>query len=446
MTLTVNTVTTMTTLPPGPQPRFGAHLPKPGSLTKLAEGYLAADHHLTSWVVRGKKSSNPLTKAISWTFGHVMQKLAKNDFTDFTKYGPITIATPSQGSLMWMMYIGLLGARAQRAYERGIMPNGKRDYREMFDVFRRDMWGITLYIFGLFAFNNWLSKLRQPKAGINLANEAGVIPFSSHDINARLSNARVLAAHIKKGHAKGILQAANHNGYLGVPKDLAQHDPQAAKALEQLILKFRKTLAPLEKLSLKTLGAPRSKTRIEQIAKTAQPLLNEMDALQKRTIQQLSKNPALASSKWLKGWGSYKNFFAHYAKNQRAPLDLYSCIAMLILLGYGPVWFNQWWTERQYNKRLAELKTQAQQHLQQSQPRHASPSPAIGNPKPTSLSFSLPQSRPQFPPQALPQPLPQYLGATSPFSQTPYPGTFPPPNAVTFPLPPVLAHQYIRNV
>lgn len=334
--------------------------PKPSQIYRLAETYMTADQYVVRWMGRALEKAGPIKRFFVKVAGNIGEKLGKNDFCEFAQpnWPKMKFAEPSQGSLMWMMYIGLLGARAHRAYQRGELPNGKRDYREMMDVFRRDMWGITLYIFGLFTVNKWLAQLTQGMSGLKLANKKGaIITFSEHDINAHLANEKVLAAHMKQGNLKGLLKAANHNGYLGVPQELAQANPQAAKTLDGLILQFRRSLNPLSKLSSAAVEAGRHHDQIHRVSQQAMPLLNKLAAAQESTLKSLMTSPATQSAPWVKRWQPYKDFFAHYAKNQRAPLDLYSCIALFILLGYGPIWFNQWWTERQYNKRIKELES-----------------------------------------------------------------------------------------
>ncbi|MCA9799113.1 MAG: hypothetical protein KC474_06145 [Cyanobacteria bacterium HKST-UBA04] len=401
------------------QPHFGQALdgglsPSRRQLSRLAEGFLQADQHVDHFFnqtlgLKKMGKGNPL-RWVGQLGQWVLGKFGKQDMTVFkTAFGiPIRFAIPTGaavGSLMVMMYWGLAYARAKRGYDRGLMPNGQRDKREMWDAIRRDVWSISLYIFGIGWAESSFAKLSEKLAGINLFGKGGqsVKTYSDLATNSRLENAKVFAAHLKHGNRDGLLWAAQNNADLGLPKLVRQRNPQLADKLVALIKEFRQVLSPLDKLDTKALNMDRHQTLVTKTSEKAVELLGKMDVLRNSFVESEAKvlaakqGGAVADhlAKLGKQVPEFRDFFTNYTKLNRSPADLLGFLALLVLIGYAPIWFNRWWTEREYAK-------------YQSQKRHPQPAmdrPANTNPhRPgtvqlqlTSRHLSTPVVEPAFP-------------------------------------------------
>lgn len=364
------------------------------TLYKASSTFLNGEHLVDSFFSKRLKkmsSSNPL-KWLGNIAHTVLKPLASQDMTQFkTAFGiPVRFAIPSGkaiGSLMLMMYVGLAYARAKRGYDRGILPNGKRDTREMWDAIRRDGFSITLYIFGLGKTDKWFSQLSQKSVGFNIFDNKGGEPysFSALSTNARLENPRVMATHFKHGHGPGIIKAANHNGYFGLPEFLRKDHPKVGEQLAHWIDQFRAALNPLKGLDPKVYKTASGQKTLTQATEKASQALTQLDAVRTQFLESqakaMGKQGGMASKalqQMVKQLPEFKDFFSVYTRNNRAPIGLYSFLTILVLIGYGPIWFNWWWTERQYAK------------LKQTSPQSASKAPEKSLSL-QGLSASLPQ-------------------------------------------------------
>ncbi len=314
----------------------------PSWVTRASKQYLTFDSTVDKYFSNKEKSiKSPVLKKILKPIKSLAVMLTSYDFNHFinSKTPRARIAEPPLGALMLMMYIGLLGARAARGWQRGKPPGSaqgqKRDYREMLDVLRRDMWGITFYIFGFGVVNRLLVNRAQKRKKLILQNKEGkTYTFTQHDLNARLSSAQVLQAHYDKGNKQALLKAANNNSYMGVPQFIARRYPELRKQLADSVNVFRSALRNAD-FALAT----------EQLEK--------LDTMRDSVVKQMSKNSTLTAKKLgrlTKQWPEYKDFLARYLQHKRIPMDVTSFGLLFVLIGYGPIWLNRVLTEHQYRK------------------------------------------------------------------------------------------------
>ncbi len=315
----------------------------PSKYTRLATRYLTLDTTIDSYFTgKLQRTQSPVIKALLKPVKSLATMLTSYDFSRFinSKTPRARIAEPPLGALMIMMYVGLLGARAARGWQRGKppvdKPNAKRDLREMFDVFRRDLWGITFYIFGFGVLNSLLVKRAQKKQGILLQNKSGAIhTFSDHDINASITNKKVLQAHLSNGNRNAVFKAANHNSYFGLPAFIKKYYPSLQKNITHNIHRFRSALHS-DKLDV------------------AMKHLKLLDADRKAFIQQQRHQNTMTSkelNRLKRAWPKYQNFLSRYLKHRRIPMDVTSFVLLFMLIGYGPIWLNKVLTEYQYREK-----------------------------------------------------------------------------------------------
>lgn len=279
---------------------------------------IKSDSHSSSsaWVKKAKKN------------------LTSFDFSDFThsKHLKSRISTPPLGALVFMMYLGLLVPRAKRAIERApLKADGQKDHREFWDVMRRDLWGITFYIFGFKAINQGLAAWMEKRHGVKLTNsQKQVHSFSHHDINARLYSGADLQQHLQYGNRKALKQAANHNGYLGLPQWLQKTHPITFEKAKKLIISLRSALNQENHIEI-------------------QKSYDTLNELQQRFFKQVPNAT--------KHWKPCNEFLSRYIQHKLVPLHAASFAMLFGFIGYGPVLFNTLWAKRQSNRTETSSQT-----------------------------------------------------------------------------------------
>lgn len=295
------------------------------SLFAAAHQYLTLDQRVSKWI---SSSSKPPSK-----LKQMATQLSNFDFDSFThaKHIRSRISSPPMGAMILIMYLGLLVPRAHRALQRAPQkPDGKKDHREFWDVIRRDLWGITFYIFGFKAINKRLAHWAQQKFGVQLTNSKGqVFGFSDHATNAHIYNGTDLKQHWLNGNQKALHAAANDNRYLGLSQALKQQHPDIFDKAITHILALRKNI---------------SENNLPNMEKS----FNALKQLQNTFYAtQHPNNKAL--------WANCSKFLSRYIQHKLVPLHAASFAMLFGLIGYGPVLFNTIWSKLSYHRQQSEL-------------------------------------------------------------------------------------------
>ncbi len=323
------------------------------------------------------------------------------DFTRFSYYDKFkigkmnipfktTFSTTPVGSLILIAYGGLEGARALKAWKRSWVKDSagnkiKRDLREVRDVLIRDTWAITVYIWGLGIVNNWLIKRGQKASGMKLAPKEGdAYGFAAHEVNRNFMDdkgrirTRNYVANILHGNGEGMLNAVENNSYFGIPRDIYKRARVASQPVRQKMLLLADKLAEFrneQKVFYKKALAyvpgvadkdPKFEKLIDTVLKDhgdhasrllngtdAKPgLLRQIETLREDLIDDLARENHGVNSKLKarlnKGWKKYSDFLVRAAKGRRTGIDALSFAFILFLIGYMPVKFNEWYTDKEF--------------------------------------------------------------------------------------------------
>jgi hypothetical protein len=279
--------------------------------------------------------------------------LVAHEYQDVTDVGIgkrrfFVAPTPPRGAVLLWLYPGTILARAIRAYERGKENGG--DYREVFDVLRRDVVAVTLFVFMLNPLVKKLNTLKQKMDGLEIVDRAKneMLDYRQFD-NYNLDNKQVLIRMLEEGNGKGLMKAArimlNERGLsekVG-SAELASHIGALQRMIPELVAAHeRKDYATRDALA----------DNIIKHVKSA-------DALTAEAYEKVKQGGTAKMAKELeKLQGSVAGFVKRYAQTRRLPADMLAFGIVVLALGYFPVWFNSLWNRKQFEeKKAANPKT-----------------------------------------------------------------------------------------
>lgn len=249
------------------------------------------------------------------------------------------LAEPPKGALLFLLYPATVGPRIYAAYQRGKKEN---DYREIWDIVRRDIPAITLFVYALPVIVRSLGGMTQKLSGVKLVDPKSeqVLSYSQLQ-NYHIENPKVLQAILNEKSGSGLKHAVDKLHDNGLEKLGFPEVSQALKALKESVHKL-----------VAEHGAKKD------VAKLAETTFGHFDAADKAVKTTLEKayvngaNQALNAAKDLQG--EIKGALKNYAKVRRLPSDVVSFAIIIGLIGWFPVWFNNLWNKRQFEKKQAE--------------------------------------------------------------------------------------------
>lgn len=251
--------------------------------------------------------------------------------------------SPPKGAVLLWLFPGTILARAIRAYQRGEENGG--DYREVFDVLRRDLLAVTLFVFLMDPLVVRLNKFKQKFDGLEIVERSNnaLLTYRQFD-NYKLVNKQVLIRLLEEGNGKGLLKAVREMLHeRGLEKqvgstDMAKHVTALKQLFPELVAAHdRKDLAAREKLA----------GEIINHIKSADALTNE--AYEKA---RLGGTPKMVKQ-LEKLQGGFEGLVRQYAKTRRLPADMLAFGIVVAVLGFLPVWFNSLWNKKRFEEKIA---------------------------------------------------------------------------------------------
>ncbi|MDH4380248.1 MAG: hypothetical protein QE263_10140 [Vampirovibrionales bacterium] len=365
-------------------------------------GIKAAEDALTDF--KGATGSRPgffhPTRLKLWwlnTKQTIAKELLNYDFVGFHNYkmGPFKVlfSTPPRGALVAFAYIGLEVARAKRAWERRWVKDDagnkiKQDFRELRDIAIRDTWSIAVYIWGLPVFNKLFLNAGNKASGIVLAEKGDPdgYTYAQHQANRTLGNVldthgKVLAtakdrylANLLEGSHQGMVKAAQSNTFLGIPRGVfkrlgglgngllekldqwaelrrqytteIEHDAGLAKSFLAHPNQLKKSPAELfergKAYFAKEGGLKGSET------------LGKLTQLQAEIVAAAKKQSPTVGAWVEKNWAQSDHYLARAAKSWAAGMGIASFGVVLFLIGWLPVAYNAWYTNKEFSRLKAE--------------------------------------------------------------------------------------------
>lgn len=288
------------------------------------------------------------------------------DFSHFAKLdiGKVKslLAEPPKGALLLLLYPATVGPRMWRAYERG---KEQHDYREVWDVLRRDLTAITLFVYALPIIVRSLSGMVQKKSHVNLLDKHSdqVLTYSQFK-NYYIENEKVLRGILAEGNGQGLKKAVNALTDNGLSK-LLPHKPEFANELKGL----KEVVNKLVDSYKHNIPGHADSPEIQKLAAQAFSKFSATDDAAKKALThayEAGSRQAMNAARNLQG--EVKGVLQNYAKVRRLPSDMVSFAIIIGLIGWFPVWFNNVWNKWQFEKKMA-AKNAAQQNppLQPSQ-------------------------------------------------------------------------------
>ncbi len=312
----------------------------------------------------GKFLDNRIPKAVKGFFGQgYFQRLFSMDFQEvpfLPKIGHFGAEIPL-GVMLVLAYGFMVGGRVQHALKRA--SNG--DKREVRDIIFRDIPTITILIMGFPILLRVLTRgLIEPIRGIQMMNTQSLFKYSELENMYRVLDSNRLVSLLKnKQNHKGLIQAI----------DKVMGNRSLSGVSRGLLNRFKRRIEEGIKL-VKTSNNPK---QLEDIAKQAFGFLKRLDADRAKYLKSLGAGNTTASKGLLgklTSWFSqtlppFNEMFSRYAKNSRVWGDAAAFAISIGVLGYGITWFNQWYTEREFQKLQARQKIQ---------PTSSNPFPSAG--------------------------------------------------------------------
>lgn len=290
------------------------------------------------------KASKWLKKEAKLAFDYDYSHFAKMDIGKIKSL----LAEPPKGALLFLLYPATVGPRIYAAYERGKKEN---DYREIWDIVRRDIPAITLFVYALPIIVRSLGGMTQKMSGVKLVDPKSeqVLSYSQLQ-NYHIENAKVLQAILDEKSGQGLKSAVDKLHDNGLSK---LGFPELAKNLQSLKASVHKLVAEHD-----------AKKDISKLAETTFNHFDKADHTVKATLEKAYESgsaQALNAAKELQG--EIKGVLKNYAKVRRLPSDVVSFAIIIGLIGWFPVWFNNLWNKRQFEKRQAEKAAQQNNQL-----------------------------------------------------------------------------------
>jgi hypothetical protein len=249
------------------------------------------------------------------------------------------VATPPVGALMLMLYVCTIPPRMYQAYRRGKKEN---DRREVYDVMRRDIISVTVFIFGLNVLKKVLGKRFQKHYHVNLFDDkTGEMLSYSQFSNYRLNSLQRLKGILNEGNEKGLHRAID-----------GLHDHRLAELsgdhrLKEALSTLKESMVQLCQMKA---DAPQRDKQIEALYQALQSAETIRQQVQKDVLKSDRKHGAKLAEKLNE---PIPNVLETYAKHSRLPSDMISFGLVAVLLGWFPVWFNKTWNQWQYDRKFS---------------------------------------------------------------------------------------------
>lgn len=293
--------------------------------------------------IANKAAKLPKTIQQKWPVKSMSSSLGQffnNDYHEFPKLAlgklKIALAEPPRAALLLLLYPGTVGPRLYRAYERG---KKNKDYREMWDVLRRDMTAITFFIFALAPIVKGLSKIAQRISNVKLMDpkSTSVLAYSQFR-NYDIDSHKALQAIMHEENGEALFKAVHGLSEKNMPPKTGQINLQSQlKQLKASVQSIR---------GLKSLDEDQAKALYQKFLTLETNTTQVMEEAQKSGQEGVAK-----MAKSLQG--EFTGVLKNYARAYRMPADLVSFALVIGLIGWFPVWFNSKWNKIQFEKKLS---------------------------------------------------------------------------------------------
>lgn len=345
-----------------------------------------------------KEASKASTYSPSWLFDAARDKALrvtnlwlKHDYNDFTKLGigkkSIELANVPRGAVMVLLYLVTVGSREWAAYPRCKKNN---DYREMWDIFRRDPFAITALLFLLPPVQQVMMSVLQKASTFKFFDSTGKVLSYSDFPNLNVVNKDILKSMVLEGNAPGMLKALEaFNGQDLAKKasnerfkTLAAEAKTAVSSLATLHKNAQQTLK--EQVEAKTLKRDsdayrkafreliQKATDFDALATQAFQAFDEHDTLHKNWLKETLKTKPAEELKELlsKMPNGLKRVFENHARRLCIPVDTITLLTVGVGIGLFPVLYNMWRNESNFKEELKK------QQAAQAMPSLAAPPPS----------------------------------------------------------------------
>lgn len=340
------------------QPRFqGTTAPLnllESKLYPLADGFLRMPQ-LAEGVIKRNMLHSKAGSVQKW-IGSKLISVAKNvldhdykEVVPLPKLGRIVVEPP-MGALVALLFGFTLGGRLTHAIHRAV----GGDKRELRDIVCRDIPTFTLILFALKPMMAAMSKGLEKFKGIELVQGAKVFGYSElEDIYRVTSTNRLKSILVNPKNHKGVLAAI----------DRTMENPSLAHNARALLTRFRRAVKSA--INLVPEGGKYNQQVLDTIDKPAREafkVLQQLDANHSKYISRIGKGRCLVNQGFVEKFirkfkgnvPAFKDMFAAYAKSSRVWANVVAYGMVIGLLGFGVTAFNQWFTEREYKKLMAE--------------------------------------------------------------------------------------------
>ena len=391
---------------------FGQKVPKqPKSFSyRCANTFFNAPEAVDRWTKRNVTSQTGSLSKVRNGFvkfvGGLGKQLTDYDFREFPELAigkyRVPLSGPPMGALLLLLYPGTVIPRLYRAYERG-KPN--HDYREMWDVLRRDMTAITLFVFALGPVVKGLSMLTQKLGKVQLLDpETKSVLKYSQLRNYEIHNASTLKAILMEGNGtalKNAVQGLHDRGLerkFGFGKGLPN---KLTPAIEDIKSKVNELVEAFDTHNKSRVGGaqPGWSDHLQKLSEKANQAFHHAEQLREDVALAAKKGGSAELAKETeKMKGEFTGVLTKYAQVRRLPADVISFAILVGAIGYLPMWINTEWNKRQFERKMA-AKIAAERAAEKARHKmdHTAPPPAYHEAikTPTTCPSSYPPAYPK---------------------------------------------------
>jgi hypothetical protein len=347
-------------------------------------------------IIQSSQKSGTLEKMVAYTKAGMIRFASLWTNYDYSKFSPVSlgklkfnVTDPPKGALLLLLYPLTVGPRMYRAIQRaqnnskdndpnnnnyrktGVIAtlsafvksivNGDKDtdYREVWDVLRRDMLSITFFVFALDPVKRMMGQATSNFKNMNLMNpdKSDVLTYSQLR-NFRVDSPEALRAIIAEGNGPALLEAVNKLDDRGLAK--ATGDGQLGEKYKRL----QENVKTLVENAQHQMANKKTNWHndVQHVFQAFQNIDNQRKELLERAMQ--ASPEVLHATKEIAGEAA--SALEKHAKTWRLPSDMISFAMVMGLIGWFPVKFNSLWNSYQFHREEEAIRRKSEEQQQQS--------------------------------------------------------------------------------
>ncbi|MGE0199559.1 MAG: hypothetical protein AB7P76_01180 [Candidatus Melainabacteria bacterium] len=313
------------------------------TMPKKLDAWKQATHSAAD-ASQATRIANRLKRGPLW----LLDKMVRIDYSEYVKLGKLKFAQLPLGFVMTTFFLGTMVPRSYQAIKR----SKDHDFSEVGDIVRRDLVAVTCLIFLLDIVKKYVNKLKQPADGIRnlfhpLQGEEQVLTYSQRARVFRMDSPEAIYEMARQGNTGGMSRAVD-KALKSWRKQIGDQFPEVQGHLDAVEQQLKNLVG-----AVKTGAAGDSDTAARKAAEALFEHIRVLDTF--RTAQMdntvFGRKAVDKLSRMLPELG---NVVVNYAKSRKLPGDIFGYLFTVGFVGFLPVWFNNYWNRRKFERKASE--------------------------------------------------------------------------------------------